>query len=219
MSSINNLNEYLFLCRAGFHITEYMYSMGLMDQRIKPFIFLIRRWANEFGVTTKRRENFTNFQLSYMCLSFLQQLKEPMIPTFEDVMHQMSANQSENEANFTDKAFIFDFARFNFDTKNTNTLLELFVQFLEYYESFDFSKNMITVRKTGIIPKPDPAPLYLENIFDFNNPWGSNVSHAECTTLQIMLQETLQELEQCSLAPAHDIQQNWGLLEILSRLK
>ncbi|XP_031637341.1 poly(A) RNA polymerase, mitochondrial-like [Contarinia nasturtii] len=203
---------------AGFHITEYMYTMGLMDHRIRPFIFLVRQWAKEFGLTNKRRYSITNFQLSYMCLSFLQQLKEPLIPTFEDVKLQMNKNQSENFTINKNNEFIFDFDRFKFETKNKSTVLELFIQFLEYFGTFDFSKYMVTVKTIEKTPKPAADPLYLENVFDSTNPWGLNVSQAEISTLQIMIQESLQELEQCSLTPS-DNHHNWGLLEILSKLK
>lgn len=205
--------------RDGFHITEYMYAMGMLDARVRPFIFMVRRWAKEFDVTQyNARENFTNFQLSYMCLSFLQQLKEPVIPTFEEIMRQIGNNESKNVGNIVKEAFIFSFDRFQFKTKNQDTVLELFKQFLLYFESFDFAKYMVTVRSTEMRPKPDPSPLHLENVFDSNNPWGGNVSDAETSTLKIMIRESLQELEQCSTKPSEK-DQNWGLLEIISKLK
>lgn len=205
--------------RDGFHITEFMYAMGLLDPRIRPFIFMVRRWAKEFEITRyNARENFTNFQLSYMCLAFLQQLKEPLCPTFEEVLHQIGKNESKSVENIVKESFIFSFDRFQFKTKNTSTVLELFTQFLEYYEVFDFEKNQVTVRATGNIPKPEPSPLYLENVFDTTHFWGGNVSDAECSTLKIMIRETLQELEQCSSKPT-DKDKDWGLLEIISKLK
>lgn len=196
-----------------------MYAMGMLDARVRPFIFMVRRWAKEFEVTRyTARDNFTNFQLSYMCLSFLQQLKEPVIPTFEGIMRQIGDNESKNVGNIVKEAFIFNFDQFQFKSKNTDTVLDLFKQFLVYFEAYDFSKYMITVRTTEMIPKPDPTPVYLENVFDSSNPWGGNVSDAETSTLKIMIRETLQELEQCSTKPS-DKDANWGLLEIISKLK
>lgn len=205
--------------RDGFHITEFMYAVGLLDARIRPFIFMVRRWAKEFEITRyNARDNFTNFQLSYMCLSFLQQLKEPLVPTFEEVLRQIGKNQPKSIENIVKDSFIFNFDQFQFKTKNTSTVLELFAQFLEYYESYDFNTHMITVRTTEKIPKPDPSPLYLDNVFDTTHFWGGNVSEAECSTLKIMTRETLQELEHCSSKPT-DKDKDWGLLEIISKLK
>lgn len=216
MSIVNN---FFIIHREGFHISEYMYAMGLLDPRIRPFIFMARRWAKEFEVTSyNRRETFTNFQLTYMCLAFLQQLNEPLIPTFSEVMRQIGDNESKSEDVIAKETFIFHFDRFQFKTKNTSTVLELFKQFLEYYETYDMSTYMITLRTAEKIPKPDPSPLYLENLFDSNTPWGGNVSDAECSTMKIMIRETLQELEQCAMKPSNS-NQDWGLLEIISKLK
>lgn len=196
-----------------------MYTMGLLDPRIRPFIFMVRRWAKEFDVTCyNRRETLTNFQLTYMCLAFLQQLKEPLIPTFDEVMRQISENESRSPDIIKKETFILKFDRLKFKTRNESTVLELFKQFLEYYEAYDMSKYMITLRTAENIPKTDLSPLYLENIFDPKNSWGGNVSDAECCTMKIMIRETLDELEQCTMTKS-DSTQNWGLLEIISKLK
>lgn len=196
-----------------------MYTMGMLDRRIRPFIFMVRRWAKEFEITRyNARDNFTNFQLSYMCLSFLQQLKQPIIPTFDEVMRQMDQTKSKDGANTVRNMFMFDCDRFQFETKNSDTVLELFKQFLDYYEEFDFSKYMISLRSIEQRPKPDPSPLYLENIFDSTHPWGGNVSDAETSTFKIMIRQTQEEMDQCSSKP-NDQNQDWGLLEIISKIK
>lgn len=195
-----------------------MYSLGLLDPRIRPFIFMVRRWAKEFELTRHNgRANITNFQLSYMCLCFLQQLKEPLVPTFGEVMHQMCTNESKDDSNIVKSAFIFDSDKFQFKTKNTNTVLELFIQFLEYYEAFDFKKHMVTIRTVDKISKTEISPLMLENVYDTTTSWGGNVSESECATMKIMMREAIHEMEQCSTKPT--INQDWGLLEIMSKIK
>lgn len=196
-----------------------MYTMGLLDPRIRPFVFMVRQWAREFDVTSHhRRATITNFQLSYMCLAFLQRLKEPLIPTFNDVMHQIDEDEPRRTDKPTEGAFILNSYRLQFKTKNTSTVLELFKQFLEYYETYDMSTYMVTLRTTENVRKPDHSALYIENIFDPKTPWGANVSDSECDTMRIMIRETLYELEQCTMTKS-DPNQNWGLLEILSKLK
>lgn len=123
----------------------------MLDRRARPFIFMVRRWAKEFEITRyTARNNFTNFQLSYMCLTFLQQLKQPIIPTFDDIMRQMDSTNSNYQKLKRQRnvfIFIFDCVSFQFETKNTDTVLELFKQFLDYHEAFDFSKYMISLRQ------------------------------------------------------------------------
>lgn len=194
-----------------------MYAMGSLDRRIRPFIFLVRNWAKEFDLTShRRREAITNFQLTHMCLAFLQQLKEPLIPTFNEVMRQMEKKGSTSVDIITKETFILNIEQIQFKTKNTSTVLELFKEFLEYYAAYDMSKYMITLRTAEKIPKPDPSPLYLEHIFEPNKSCSENVTNAECSTMKIMIQETLDELDQCAMTKSD---QNWGLLEILSNLK
>lgn len=196
-----------------------MYAMGVLDARIRPFIFMVRRWAKELQLTRHNfRECLTNCQLSYMCLSFLQQLKEPVIPTFDEVMRQNGTSKSTHTGNTVIDAFSLNLDQCHFKTKNTDTVLELFQQFLDHYESYNFRKYMVTVRTTDKIPKPDPSPLYLENIFDLTKQLSDNVSLNEALTLQIMIRQTQSELKECSLKPT-DKNQDWGLLEMFSTLR
>ncbi|XP_031637339.1 poly(A) RNA polymerase, mitochondrial-like isoform X2 [Contarinia nasturtii] len=220
-----------------FHITEFMFAMGLMDQRIRPLVYMVRQWYKNFEMDRYiGRENFTNFQLSYMCLSFLQQLKEPLIPTYDEMMNQITAHESDNVvANILKKPFIFNFDHFHFETKNTSTVLELFIQFLVFVETFDFSKHMVTLRTTAKIMKPEPEPAseqqenqpqtpkkimpltcYMDNIFNSENAWGGNISDPEVSTIKIMSKKTLTILEECT---AKSSGKDWGILQIIKTLK
>lgn len=203
-------------------MTEYMYTMGLMDPRIPKFIFLVRWWAKEFKVTRNYRDNFTNFHLTYMCLSFLLQLKDPLIPTFDDVIERHGFDEVDNILDISKKSFAigFDCDRIQFKSENTSTVLELFTQFLQYFGSFDFDTQAITVKTNKKISKFDVASVFLENPFDSSSKCSvaDNVSNAECISMQIVMRETLEELEQCSDKPMNT-QQDWGLLEIIRHLK
>lgn len=197
-----------------------MYLMGLMDARIRPFVFLVRRWAHEFKITQSgARDKFTNFQLTYMALSFLQHVKEPILPTATEIcqQHQIDSN---NEAERYANPFLFDINQIKFKTNNTSSIYELFLQFLEFYQSYDLSRNMITVRTTEIMPKTDPEPtaLYLENIFDPKASWGVNVTDAECNSFKTMAKETLVNLKsKCFEKTTKN--DKWGLLELCSHLE
>lgn len=211
-------------CRDGFHITEYMFAMGALDPRIRPFIFMVRRWYKETEVTRfSKRESFTNFQLSYMCLHFLQQLKDPLIPTFYEVMRQISNSVPKDIEHIMQESFMFHSDRFQFQTKNTSSIHELFVEFLQYFESYEFSKYIVTLRSNEKVPKPETIPpanpinLYLENIFEPSLPWGFNVTDAECSSLQVMARDTLHNLEHSYSKPA-DNSQDWGILKIIRKL-
>lgn len=189
--------------------------MGLLDPRIRLLNFIVRQWSEEFKL--KGSEKITKFQLSYMCLSFLQQLNEPLVPTFEEVMRQIGNKESSNANNIVRSAFFFDSDTFQFETKNTSTVFELFIQFLEYYETFDFTKYMVTIKTVRKIPKPNRTPIILDNVFDAGNQWYTNAREKDCAIMAIMIRETMHKLKHCSTEPS--VNQDWGLLEIITKLK
>lgn len=193
---------------SGFHATELMYVYGVLDPRVRPFIFLVRNWAREFGITKSYpKDTFTNFHLSYMALCFLIRLENPVLPTLEE-MHPRKID---------DSPFLFDLNRITFKTTNTDSILDLFKQFLEYYQAYDFKQQLITVRTRDLCVRPlEPMPVHLENVFDPVHPWGINVGSNECKTLEIMVRETLAEMTQCKWNRTND--ERWGLLELLTHI-
>lgn len=193
-----------------------MYAFGMMDERVRPFVFLVRTWEKEYKQRQyNSREFLTNFQITYMALSFLQQLKEPVLPTYDQIVKQLSENAQDD--GFLAKYFIFDLNQIQFQSKNTNTIYELFCEFLEYYSTFNFAENMITLRTTEKLTKVEPWPLYLDNIFVKNSGWGDSVTEMECTYFKSKANGALKELQQ-SQCKTND-GQPWGLLNIMPLLK
>lgn len=194
-----------------------MYTFGAFDDRVKPFVFLVRAWETEFKERAfKSREYFTNFQLTYMALSFLQQVKEPVLPTYNEILKQLGLNDTDLIDNLSDKDFFFDLSRIQFKSKNTSTVPELFCQFLEYYSNFNFAENMITLKTTEILPKVEEWPLYLDNVFVKNAGWGDTVTKFECDYFRLKSVEALNELIKSEHRTGDEA---WGLLKIMPLLK
>lgn len=196
-----------------------MYALGVIDPRVRPFIFLVRRWAREFKITKHGpNDRFTNFQLSYVALSFLQNLKEPVLPTFSEIVQMMKNGHGNDESYDPMKQFYFiDLDHIPFQSKNTSSIFELFCQFMDYYRTFDFSKYMITLNTRGKIAKTHTESLHLQNIFNSEATLAGNISESELRTLQIMMEETLDELEHISQKP--DGSDEWGILGLILHLK
>lgn len=190
--------------RSGFYATTILYELGIMDPRIQPLVFLIRRWAHEFEITKSRTtDNFSNFHLTFMALSFLQKLPQPVLPTL-------------SELPFENGQYIFDRDRMSFKTSNTSSTLELFRQFLEFYMNFEV-KNVLSLITADLLPTNDPSALMLQNVYEPSQSWGGNVSSAEFDTLKIMARETLSEMQIYQQDKVKD--ERWGLLELLAHLK
>lgn len=192
----------------------------MLDSRVRPFVFLVRRWAKEFKLTRHGPgDSMTNFQISYMALSFLQNVAEPVIPTFNDMIHILESYGTDKFDDFSNKSFIFDLNKIRYHSKNTSTIFELFRQFLEYYQDFDFDQYMITLREVGKFPKNDIGKaLYLENMFRPAAVWGDNVSRFEIDTFKIMVREAIDEVDHINLEPQEN-DDEWGILGLLTHLK
>lgn len=191
----------------------------MLDSRVRPFVFLVRRWAKEFKLTRHGPgDSMTNFQISYMALSFLQNVAEPVIPTFDDMIHTLESYGTEKFDDFSNKSFIFDLNKIRFQSKNTSTIFELFRQFLEYYQDYDFDRYIITLRQVGKFPKKDARALYLENMFRPSAVWGDNVSRFEIDTVKVMIREAIDEIDHINLEPQEN-DDEWGILGLLTHLK
>lgn len=209
----------LLIFRTGFSDVQLMYALGVIDPRVRPFIFLVRRWAREFKITKHGpNDRFTNFQLSYVALSFLQNLKEPVLPTFSEMLEMMQTAHGNEKSYDPMKQFYFiNLDHILFQSKNTSSLFELFCQFMDYYRTFDFSKYVITLNTRSKIEKTHTNPLQLLNLFNSEASLANNISEQELNTLKIMMEETLGELEHIRLKP--DGSDEWGILGLILHLK
>lgn len=177
----------------------------MLDARVQPLIFLIRRWANEFKVTKSRAtDTFSNFHLTYMALSFLQKLQQPILPALDEL-------PMENGS------FVFDRDRMSFATTNTSSMQQLFEQFLEHYIQFDAAKYKVSLLTHELCPKVEPGAMELQNVYAPAESWGGNISTAEYDTMKIMARETLSEMRQHR--PTKVAAERWGILELLTHLK
>ncbi|CAH1957481.1 unnamed protein product [Acanthoscelides obtectus] len=58
---------------SGVYMSEFLYLMGEIDQRVKPLVFTVRKWAELVGITNSSPGRWiTNFSLTLMVLAFLQ---------------------------------------------------------------------------------------------------------------------------------------------------
>lgn len=142
-----------------------------------------------------------------MAISFLIQLKEPVLPTLEDLHGESSENSP----------FLFDLDRITFKTKNTDSIIDLFMQFLQFYEKFDMKKYLVTVRSHDAIERSEPSSAHLENVFEPESPWGINISSNECHALRIMCSEALGELDQFREKEIN--QKGWCITEFLTQVE
>lgn len=152
-----------------------------------------------------------------MVISFLQQLQKPILPT----VHELQVKARKVDVRLSDEnrryTFLRDPNEIQFKTQNTSTLEELFLQFLEFYGTFDFSKQLISLLISNK-PKIEPSALQISNPFEMEQNWGRNVSSDECLAFKMSAQNTLADL--IDIDDLRKPNKNrWGLLSILPNLK
>lgn len=80
---------YFHVCRSGVHMSDFLYIMGELDDRVRPLVFVVRKWAKEVGLTnTSPGRWMTNFSLTLLVLAFLQKppSSPPVLPSLNTLV-------------------------------------------------------------------------------------------------------------------------------------
>ena len=61
-------------CTSGLEMSALLYLWGNLDERVRPLVFVIRKWAKENDLVHELRPTsfFTNFPLTLMVIFYLQ---------------------------------------------------------------------------------------------------------------------------------------------------
>lgn len=199
-------------------MSELFYLFGEIDARVRPLVFLVRQWAQEVKLTSKTRTNsLTNFQITCLVLSFLQQLPDAILPTVPELVSKARKSDVRYSNDNRSYTFLRDINELKFETKNTSSLEELFAQFLEFYGTFEFTKHLIALTSNKPIRKIEALPLQIANPFELEQNWSRNVCSEECTSFKMHCQDTLADLmDTDATTPKKD---RWGLLSMFPNLK
>lgn len=187
---------------------------GEMDKRVRPLAFTVRRWTQYFPCQKQAKTlNLSNFMWTTLVLHFLQQLKQPILPPVNQLIEKARPSDIRPTEQDRPYSFLRDLNEFKFHTTNTSTLEELFMQFLEFYGTFDFSKQLISLRTGKSNRKPDFSPLQIMNPFEVDQNWARNVPQDGCAVIRFQAQQTLSDLVFLIDASKKD-KERWGLLEL-----
>lgn len=70
-------------------MSDFLYLMGSLDNRVWPLIFTIKKWAYEVGLTNSSPGRWiTNFSLTLLVLAFLQKplYSPPILPSLNELI-------------------------------------------------------------------------------------------------------------------------------------
>ena len=189
-------------------MTELIYVYGEMDWRFRPLIFAVRLWAETSQLTRSiAGPTITNFSLTMLLIFYLQGLKQPILPTLNEMI---KAAQPKDQVIVADVncTFLRNPSTFSVRAqKNTQSLEDLFVGFLQFLNRFQFSEfavSIVTGRFTSKV-REDANPLHIQNPLERELNVSKNVNSSEVLRIATEAHAALRRLENCS-------DQQWGIL-------
>ncbi|CAI9557944.1 unnamed protein product [Staurois parvus] len=194
--------------------SELLYIFGNIDSRVRPLVFTLRCWARVHGITSSVSGHWiTNFSLTTMILFFLQKRNSPVIPTL-DQLKNLAGKNDKRIIEDNDCTFVSDLSKIK-PLENTEPLDTLLIEFMEFYGTFDFSKNCIDIRKGVEKNKPDSSPLYIQNPFEQSLNISKNVNKCQLERFVHLVQEGSWTLQKQASQPLEKGKEHWGLASIL----
>uniref|UniRef100_A0A1B0CAQ6 Putative polya rna polymerase isoform x2 n=1 Tax=Lutzomyia longipalpis TaxID=7200 RepID=A0A1B0CAQ6_LUTLO len=198
---------------SGLYMSELLYLYGELDERVRPLVFAIRRWAHTVSLTNSVAGRWiTNFSLTALVVFFLQQLKKPILPSINYLVSKASPADTRITIDGINCTFARDLHRIDFKITNEESLGALLFQFFEFYSDFDFANRALNLNEARKTLKPDFSPMYIVNPFETSLNVSKNVSLEELERFRMEVREAAWLLdslvERTSVAP-------WGLLSLL----
>ncbi|KAH8289355.1 hypothetical protein KR054_004187 [Drosophila jambulina] len=214
----------------GYYMSELLYMFGELDARVRPLTFSIRRWAQACGLTNPSPGRWiSNFSLTCLVMFFLQQLRQPILPTISALTKAAEPSDMRVTEDGINCSFGRDLDRLAFQSRNQSSLSELLLQFFEFYSQFDFHNRAISLNEGRALSKPDHSAMYIVNPLEQLLNVSKNVSLEECERLRIEVRNAAwvleSEVESASLSPdtaeGHNsnerLEMSWGLLNLFKQ--
>lgn len=178
-------------------MSELFYLFGEIDQRVKPLIIFVRRWAEECQITTSIVPGhwITNFSLSCLVIFFLQQLEKPILPTINELANQARPQDHRFISDEINCTFLRDLNHLNFTTTNTDSMKDIIIQFFKFCTNTKFQNNSISLNNGCLMPKTTTAPMEIVNPLQHQLNVSQNVNAVEVEQLGIKAQAAITKLQ------------------------
>lgn len=198
-------------------MSELLYMFTQIDERVAPLVSTIRRWAQTNGVTnTSPGFWISNFSLTCLVIFYLQQLKEPVLPSINTLIEQARPQDKriieEGELQCT---FLRDLNLLKFTKENTDSLDRLLIGFFEFYSQMNFSEHAISLNDAKLHVKPNNSAVYVINPLEPMLNVTKNISFQECERFRTEIRNAAWLLESTDKISARNGDNDtWGLLNL-----
>lgn len=127
-------------------MSELLYTLCQVDNRVQPLVIFIRQWARVFDVSAavQPSPSLTNFMLTCLVISFLQQSK--VLPP----INQLQINSTSPHQR----------------SQNSDSLGKLLIDFFRYYSQFDFHANALSIVEGATTKRSCSGAIEIVNPMD-----------------------------------------------------
>ncbi|XP_011191026.1 poly(A) RNA polymerase gld-2 homolog B [Zeugodacus cucurbitae] len=133
----------------GIKNTHLLYCYSQLDWRLRPMVLVTKLWAQYHNINNAKNMTISSYSLVLMVIHFLQYAVSPaVLPCLHDLFPDKFPLLRSNDFGYVDMNETIG----PYESKNTQTIGELFLYFLEYYSCFDYTQFAISVRTGGILP-------------------------------------------------------------------
>ncbi|KAG0288856.1 Zinc finger, CCHC domain-containing protein [Dissophora globulifera] len=159
----------------GLYNTRLTESYVRIDDRVRAFLYVLKAFVKARGINSPELGSLSSYCYTLMAISYFQTLLIPVLPCLQDphlIPHNVpnpgryGSTQLINVA-FTDPSRIRPCI-----PRNSMTLGELFIGFLEYYGSkFEYTKSCVSIRCGGVIPRDEAPSAWARHAFVVEDPF------------------------------------------------
>lgn len=196
-------------------MSEFLYLLGEIDERVRPFIFAIRLWAKIGRITGDGYNNMmTNFPLTCLAICFLQRLAKPILPTLGELKSTARNSDiriTEDNIHYT---FLRDLSKIEFKSENNDSLEDLLSAFFEFVSEFNFKMEMLSLNNIKNLRKLDSSPMIIENPFEIELNVCRAVKYKDLERMKMIANRTLDILNKSPKSA----KEPWGLLTFSDKI-
>eukprot|EP01119_Soliformovum_irregulare_P015230 TRINITY_DN4260_c0_g1_i1.p1 TRINITY_DN4260_c0_g1~~TRINITY_DN4260_c0_g1_i1.p1 ORF type:complete len:633 (-),score=190.44 TRINITY_DN4260_c0_g1_i1:208-2106(-) len=157
---------------SGVFTSSLIAAYNQLDWRVTPLTLVLKNWIHSTSVADKFT-GLTSFPLYLLIIFFLQNRPVPILPNIQLENSKASENWKIGKMNcFFEKPE-------NWKSKNSESLGSLLYFFFHFYATFDFPKNVISIRLGKSYPVAEGEGHFLDpHLMNVENPLdpGHNVT-------------------------------------------
>ncbi|KAM7346995.1 uncharacterized protein ACRADG_006689 isoform 2-T4 [Cochliomyia hominivorax] len=133
----------------GIKNTHLLYCYSQLDWRLRPLVLVTKLWAQYHNINNAKNMTISSYSLVLMVIHFLQYaVNPPVLPCLHEIFPYKFPLLRSNDIGYVDMNETIG----PYESKNTQTIGELFLYFLEYYSCFDYAQFAISIRTGGLLP-------------------------------------------------------------------